>query len=79
LLVCQIRAGKLDLLLQLGTITREKHGNEPSTLDLSMCTPELALQVAKCMVTDVYGGSNHLLIKTEFIIGKALNTDLELH
>lgn len=79
MLAYQIQSGRLELLLQPGTITREKHGNEPSTLDLSMCTPELALRVVSCMVTDAYGGSDHLPIETEFTIGNAPYIDPEPH
>jgi len=68
-LLYQIRSGKLDLLLQPGTITREKHRNAPSTLDLSMCTAGLTPRVAKCAVTDAFCGSDHLPIETEFTIG----------
>jgi hypothetical protein len=44
-----------------------------------MCTLRLALQVVKCMVIDDYGGSDHLPIETEFIIGNTPHTDLEPH
>ena len=33
-LVYWLETGELELLLELGTKTREKHKNEPSTLDL---------------------------------------------
>ena len=74
-LVESIEAGELDLLLQPGTITREKHRNKPSTLDLCLCTPELATQVVKCKVTDAYRGSDHKPIETEFIIGNTVHKD----
>jgi len=66
-------------LLQPGTITREKHRNELSMLDLVLCTPELALQTAKYIVIDAFYGSNYLLIKTEFLIGNLVRKDLEMH
>ena len=74
-LVESIEAGELNLLLQLGTVTREKHRNKPSTLDLCLCTPELATRVVRCMVTDAYGGSDHKPIETEFMIGNAVCKD----
>ena len=40
-LIEAIRTSQLDLLLQLGTITKEKHNNELSTLDLALSTLEL--------------------------------------
>lgn len=36
-----VRTKQLDLLLEPGTITREKHKDTPSTLDLAFCTPDL--------------------------------------
>jgi exonuclease III len=74
-LLRSIESGELELLLQPGTITREKHGNEPSTLDLSLCTPGLAARVARCKVTDAHGGSDHRPIETEFIIGNPVYKD----
>ena len=40
-LIEAICISQLDLLLQLGTITREKHNNEPLTLDLALSTLDL--------------------------------------
>ena len=78
LLLNQLRAGKLDLLLQPGTTTREKHGNAPSTLDLSLCTAGLTPRVTKCKVTDEFHGSDHLPIETEFIVGNAAPRDQKI-
>lgn len=78
-LLCQLRTGNLDLLLQPGTITREKHGNMPSTLDLSMCTAGLTPRVVKCKVTDEFCGSDHLPIETEFLIGNTVRKDPKPH
>ncbi len=74
-LLRSIELGELELLLQPGTITREKHRNEPSTLDLSLCTPGLVARVARCKVTDAYKGSDHKPIETEFIIGNPIYKD----
>ena len=71
-----IESRELKLLLQPSTITKEKHRNELFTLDLSLCTLGLVAQIAKCKVTDVYKGSNHKLIETEFIIGNPVCKDL---
>ena len=76
-LIYQIQTKELELLLQLGIITREKHRNELSTLDLYFSTLELALRVVKCIVTDTYKGSDHLPIETEFIIGNTIHKDLK--
>ena len=38
-----LRTGLVDLLLELGTVTREKHKNELSTLDLAFSTLNLTL------------------------------------
>ena len=70
-----VELGELELLLQPGTITREKHGNEPSTLDLSLCTLGLVAQVARCKVTDAYRGLDYRPIETEFIIGNPVCKD----
>ena len=73
-----IESGELELLLQPGTIIREKHGNELSILDLSLCILGLAARVAKCKVTDAYRGSDYRPIETEFIIGNPVQKDPEL-
>ena len=74
-MLCSIELGELELLLQPSIITKEKHGNKLSTLDLSLCTLGLAAQVAKCKVTNAYRGSDYKLIKTEFIIGNLVQKD----
>ena len=75
LLLRSIELGELELLLQLGIIIKEKYRNEPSILDLSLCTLRLAMWVAKCKVIDVYRGSDHRPIETEFIIGNPICKD----
>src|SRR5438045_1022031 len=76
-LVYWLETGELELLLELGTKTREKHKNEPSTLDLCFCTPGLAQQVTKCMVTDQHGGSDHKPIETVFQLGNTAREEPE--
>ena len=61
----------LQLLLQPGTITREKN-NERSTLDLALATEELASKVASCRVTKAFTGSDHLPIETTIQIDAAI-------
>jgi hypothetical protein len=48
-------------------------------LDLVLYTLELALQIAKCIVTNAFCGFNYLLIKTEFLIRNLVYKDLEMH
>jgi hypothetical protein len=48
-------------------------------LDLVLYTLELALQIAKYIVTNAFCGSNYLLIKTKFLIGNLVRKDLEMH
>ena len=76
-MLCSIESGELELLLQPGTITKEKHRNKPSTLDLSLCTLGLVARVARCKVTDTYKGLDYKLIETEFIIGNPIYKDLK--
>ena len=73
-----IELGELELLLQPGTIIKEKHRNELSILDLSLCTLGLATRVAKYKVTDAYRGSDYRLIEIKFIIGNLIQKDPEL-
>jgi len=54
----------VDLLLEPGTVTREKHKNEPSTLDLALSTLNLTPWVTSCKVVNTFTGSDHKLIKT---------------
>jgi hypothetical protein len=68
-LIEAIRTNQLDLLLQLGTITREKHNNEPSTLDLALSTPDLTAWITSCKVTNDYLGSDYKLIVTTIQTG----------
>ena len=42
---------------------------------MSLCTPGLAAQVARCKVTDAYRGLDYRPIKTEFIIGNLVYKD----
>ena len=55
---------QLNLLVEPGTTTREKHQNEPSTLDLALSTPNLTPWVISCKVVDTYVGSDHRPIET---------------
>ena len=57
-------AGRLDLLTDPGTVTRERHGNEPSTLDLGFATPNLAGKVLSHRVVNCFLESDHKLIET---------------
>jgi hypothetical protein len=54
----------VDLLLELRTVTREKHKNKLSTLDLALSTPNLTPWVISCKVANTYIRSNHKPIKT---------------
>lgn len=58
-----LRTNQLDLLTSPGTTTREKHGNEPSTLDLALSTPNLTSWITSCKVVDITG-SDHWPIET---------------
>jgi len=70
--VQHIQSGLLDLLLEPGTVTREKHGNEPSTLDLALCTPGLTPWITRCKVVDGFHGSDHLPIETTIQITQTI-------
>jgi hypothetical protein len=59
LVVSSLCTGQLELLLEPGTVTREKHQNEPSTLDLALSTPNLTSWVTSCKVVDKHLGSDH--------------------
>ena len=69
---------QLDLLLEPGTITREKQGNEPSTLDLAMSTPNLTPWVTSCKVVDLIG-SDHWPIETTIQISSPVRTRSKRH
>ena len=45
-LVETIEASTLQLISVPGVPTREKHGNQPSTLDVTLATPSTAAQIA---------------------------------
>jgi hypothetical protein len=64
---------QLDLLLPPGTITRER-GQERSTLDLVLSTPELTSKVVSCRITSDFSGSDHLPIETTIQTTKHLRT-----
>jgi hypothetical protein len=63
-LVLHLRTEQLSLLLEPGTVTREKQGNQPSTLDLVLCTPNLIDTICSCQAVEPYGNSDHLPIET---------------
>ena len=65
-----IRTRQLELLLEPGTVTREKQGNEPSTLDLTLSTPNLTPWIIACKVIDDFHGSDHRPIETTIAIGQ---------
>jgi hypothetical protein len=54
----------IDLLLELGTVTKKKHKNELSTLNLALSILNLTPWVISCKVVNTYIRSNHKLIKT---------------
>ena len=47
-----------------GVSTREKHGNRPSTLDLTLATPSISRQIVSCEVDRDTIGSDHLPVIT---------------
>jgi exonuclease III len=75
LLVSSLCTDQLDLLTEPGTITREKHQNEPSTLDLALSTPNLTPWVVRCKVVDAYFGSDHKPIETAILTGSQVRTN----
>ena len=62
--------GLVDLLLEPGTVTREKHKNKLFTLNLALSTLNLTPWVISCKVVNTFTRSNYKLIKT------LLNTSL---
>src|SRR5205814_169596 len=52
LLIRGMIANQMDLLLTPGTITREKHNNEPSTLDLTLSTSNLTPHIMACQIVN---------------------------
>ena len=60
----------VDLLLKLGTVTREKHKNKLFTLNLALSTLNLTPQVTSYKVVNTFTRSDYKLIKT------LLNTSL---
>jgi hypothetical protein len=54
----------VDLLLKLGTVTREKHKNKLSTLNLALSTLNLIPWVISCKVVNTYIRFNYKLIET---------------
>jgi hypothetical protein len=75
LLADSIRTGHLDLLLEPGTVTREKHGNASSTLDLALSTPNLTLWISSCKLAN-HQGSDHRPIETTIQISCQARTSL---
>jgi hypothetical protein len=71
-----LRTGQLDLLTCPGTKTREKHNQEPSTLDLALSTPNLTLWVTSCKVVDITG-SDHWPVETTIQTTSLARTGLE--
>ena len=49
-LVYLAKSGQLDLLLEPGTITRERQGNRPAILDLAFSLPNLTPWVTSCKI-----------------------------
>jgi hypothetical protein len=66
---------QLDLLIEPGTITRERHGNMPSTLDLALSTPDLTPWVTSCKVVEKLKGSDHKPIATIVWVGSPVRTN----
>jgi hypothetical protein len=54
----------VDLLLEPRIVTREKHKNKLSTLDLALSTLNLTPWVISCKVVNTYIRFNHKLIET---------------
>ncbi len=63
-LVEAIEMGTLQLLSSRGVSTREKHGNRPSTLDLTLATPSISRQIVSCEVDRDTVGSDHFPVIT---------------
>ena len=76
LVVDSLHMGQLDLLLEPGTITREKHQNKLSMLDLALSTPNLTPWVTSCKVVDTHLGSDHKPIVTTIQISSPAHTNL---
>ena len=72
-----IEAGMLQFLSAPGVPTREKHGNQPSTLDLTLATPSTTARIAACEVNNDILGSDHLPITTTFLPSMALRANAE--
>jgi hypothetical protein len=66
------------LLIEPGTVTREKHRNEPSTLDLALSTLNLTPWVISCKVVDAHLGSDHKPIVATFQTGSQARTSTAL-
>jgi hypothetical protein len=75
LLLSGMVENQLELLLLLGTITREKN-KERSTLDLVLATEKIATKVAPCQVINTFSGLDHLPIETTIQLEKAAQADL---
>jgi hypothetical protein len=69
LVISSLCTRQLDLLLEPGTVTRGKHQNEPSTLDLALSTPNLTSWVTSCKVVDKHLGSDHKPIEVTIQTG----------
>jgi hypothetical protein len=54
----------VDLLLEPGTVTKEKHKNKLFTLNLALSTLNLTPWVISCKVANTYIRFNHKLIET---------------
>ena len=63
-LVEAVEMGTLQLLNRRGAPTREKHGNRPSTLDLTLATLTISRRIVSCEVDRGAVGSDHLPVIT---------------
>lgn len=72
-LVEAIEMATLQLLSSRGVLTRKKHGNRPSTLDLTLATPSLSRQILSYEVdrdtigSDHFAGDHNTKTRTQYV------------
>ncbi len=77
-LVEAIEIGALQLLSTPGIATREKHGNRPSTLDLTLATPSISGQIVSCEVDRDTMGLDHLPVLTTLRLARDIRRQKEM-